>query len=480
MLLNRDGELKLFNQFGRFSLIISLSVTALFAQSFADFKHMQSASFAKFRDKKDNEFSKYLQAQWREYKAYTSQAMYAQQKPKIMPTLAQNKPKNVGPRLVIKIKNTPLIKPFKKQSLKEKDVSFDFFGTNIGFNFDKNIKNAKFYPRNQNGISNFFTIMATSDYDEVLYKINATCKGMELNDWGMYLLVTKLAQSIFLTPDDAKLFSWFMFNKLGFRVKVALGTDKHIVLLHEIKGTMYSTPSYTFGDKVFYVIADYNKANIGNIYTYAQDYPDAKKALDFTLKKLPNLEKKYLHKTLSFKEYGKVYTASYRYNQNLLNFMGTYPQVDYKIYFNTPLEYETYKDIAKDLKKYTDNKKASEALNFVLHFVQKAFEYERDSEQFGREKVMFAEETLCYKKSDCEDRAVLYARLIKDLFGIGVVGVKYNNHMSTALHIPISGDSVKVAGERYVIADPTYINASLGQNIPKYKSIIPENFIYIK
>ena len=52
MLLNRDGELKLFNQFGRFSLIISLSVTVVFAQSFADFKRVQSASFAKFRDKK--------------------------------------------------------------------------------------------------------------------------------------------------------------------------------------------------------------------------------------------------------------------------------------------------------------------------------------------------------------------------------------------------------------------------------------------
>jgi len=133
-----------------------------------------------------------------------------------------------------------------------------------------------------------------------------------------------------------------------------------------------------------------------------------------------------------------------------------------------------------DIKKYTDNKKASEALNFVLRFVQKAFQYERDDEQFGREKVMFAEETLYYDKSDCEDRAVLYARLVKDLFGISVVGVKYKDHMSTALHVPLQGDSVKVAGQRYVIADATYINASLGQNVPKYKSIIPDSFIYVK
>jgi len=481
VLLNKDGELKLFNQFGRFSLLITLTFTSVFGQSFADFKRVQSESFTKFRDKKDREFNKYLQSQWEEYNAYISPPMYQKPKPKVVPALSEKKPQNVGPNLVINIKPSvvkALTSPVKK--LKGYDVSFTFYGTSVGFDVDKKMKNANFYPRGQKGIINFFSVMAASDYDNLLYNIKVTCKHMNLNDWGVYLLVDKLSHTLFATPDDVKLFSWFIFNKLGYRVKVALSADKHIVLLHTIKGKMYSTPNYTFNGKKFYVISEYNKGNIGNIYTYKQEYPDATKALDFELKSLPILEKNLQTKTVSFKEYGKVYSASYRYNQNLIDFMNSYPQVDYKVFFNAPLEYETYKDIAGDIKQYTDNKKASEALNFVLRFVQKAFKYERDNEQFGREKVMFAEETLCYDKSDCEDRAVLYARLVKDLFGIGVVGVKYKDHMSTALHVPMRGDSVKVSGQRYVLADPTYVNASLGQSIPKYKSVIPDSFVYVK
>jgi len=478
---NRDGELKLFNQFGLFSLIILFTCTAVYGQSFADFKRVQSESFTKFRDEKDREFNQYLQSQWQEYKAYISPPLYEKPKPKVIPALSEKNPPKVGPNLLIKIK--PLhVKELTPQVNKVKgyDTVFDFYGRSVGFNIDEKIKNANFYPKGQKGIINFFSVMAASDYDEIVHTVSVTCKEINLNDWGVYLLVDKLAHTLFTTPDNAKLFSWFIFNKLGYRVKVALGTNKHIVVLYAIKGKMYSTPNYTLDGKKFYAVAEYNKSHIGNIYTYKENYPQATKALDFELKSLPVLEKNMHTKTLSFKEYGKLYTATYRYNKNLLDFMKSYPQVDYKVFFNAPLEYETYKDIAMDIKKYTDNKKASEALNFVLRFVQKAFQYERDDEQFGREKVMFAEETLYYDKSDCEDRAVLYARLVKDLFGISVVGVKYKDHMSTALHVPLQGDSVKVAGQRYVIADATYINASLGQNVPKYKSIIPDSFIYVK
>jgi hypothetical protein len=123
---------------------------------------------------------------------------------------------------------------------------------------------------------------------------------------------------------------------------------------------------------------------------------------------------------------------------------------------------------------------ASDGLNFVLHFVQSAFVYERDQEQFGREKVMFAQETLIYEKSDCEDRSVLYAYLVKKLFKIGVVGVKYSDHMATALYVPMSGDTLNLSNKKFVIADPTYLHANIGQSMPKYRSKIPQSFIVVK
>ena len=52
--------------------------------------------------------------------------------------------------------------------------------------------------------------------------------------------------------------------------------------------------------------------------------------------------------------------------------------------------------------------------------------------------------------------------------------------MSTALYIPLTGDSVKIGSRKYVIADPTYINANIGMNMPKYKNIQPDTFIKLQ
>jgi len=74
---------------------------------------------------------------------------------------------------------------------------------------------------------------------------------------------------------------------------------------------------------------------------------------------------------------------------------------------------------------------------------------------------------------------VLFASLVKRLFGISAVGLKYSDHMSTALYIPMEGDSVRVGRRRFVVADPTYINANIGEQIPKYRDIEPESYIQL-
>ena len=474
---NRDGEQKLFKLFGLFSLFALLTNT-LNAESFADFKRVQAASYNKYKDARDNAFHNYLEKQWREYKAYITPSMYEKPKPKTITPKQEQKAPSVGPIVKIKVPKEKLIpKILPPKEIVKEGISVDFFGSMLRFTPNKKIEQAKFYPENQKGITNFFTVLASSDYSTTLREIREYQKSFMLNDWALYLLVNKLSKKSFSDSNEAKIYSWFLLNKLSYNVKIALSKNHDVYLLHYSKATIYATPRYSFNGKYYYIISAYNHKNIERIYTYKSDYPEADKPLDFTLRSLPLLKEKSLQKKIGFKDYGKNYTASYSYNKNLLDFMNTYPQVDYKIYFNAPMESRTYAEIAKDIKQYTDGKKISEAMNFVLRFVQKAFKYERDDEQFGYEKVMFAEETLVYNASDCEDRAVLFSYLVKHLFGINVVGVKYSDHMSTALYIPLKGDSVMVANRRYVMADPTYINANIGQEIPKYRSIEPEYFI---
>jgi len=485
---NKDGEQKQLRLSGRFNLVLLFCTSFVYAESFADFKSSQAKSFAAYADERDNGFRTYLDEQFKEYRVHIGAPLYEEPKPKVISSAQPREVIPVGPKVFIKLENPQEQTPLKPSSSEEiiptvsdlkKELSFNFYGTTLAFHVDEKIKSANFYPQNQAGIANFFNTLALSAYKPLLADINAVKDDMQLNDWALYMLVTKMSETLFHEGDESKLFAWFIFNKLGYNAKVGLA-NKHITLMLHSEKDIYSTPNYTFSDKKFYALSEYSKSTTSSVYSYDKSYPEADKALDLSLTTLPKFEQNIKSKTLKFTYNSKEMQIKYEYNQNLIDFMGSYPQADYETYFNAPLDEQTYFSIAKELKKEIDQKEASLGINFVLSFVQNAFEYERDAEQFGREKVMFAQETLFFDKSDCEDRAVLFSRLVKKLFRVPVIGVKYKDHMATGLYIPMFGDSVNAGNRRFVLADPTYINARVGQSMPKYKPLRPESFIVVR
>jgi hypothetical protein len=447
------------------------------AGDFEDFKRVQNAAFSEYKDKKDKAFESYLKSQWSEYQAFAATPLYKKEKPKTIQVAEKKSVAALGPNIHLLLKTTKKTVPKTPEHPETKYATkINYFGSVLAFNVDAKIKQARFYPQNREGIINSFSVFASSDYEDLLYEIKKLSKELHLNDWAVFMLVRKIAAETFRDYDERKLFSWFLLNKLGYDTRLGVKSE-HVVLLSHTKQQVYATPRYRVDKKAYYNLV--NDGEKGALYTYAKSYPNAVKALDFSLHSLPVLAQKRESKTRKFTFLQHNYSLRYHYNKNLIDFMKSYPQVSYEVYFDAPLEMQTYRDIALSIKPFLDGKKMNYGINFLLRFVQTAFGYERDKEQFGKEKVMFAQETLFYDKSDCEDRATLYAGLVKRLFGISVVGVKYANHMATALYIPLNGASVKVHGRRYVIADPTYINANVGESMPKYKSIIPEKFIYL-
>jgi len=352
------------------------------------------------------------------------------------------------------------------------------FATRFSFDQEESLTHARFFPQNKKGITHFFDALSQSKYQKLLKTFSLHVKQYHLNDWALYLLTQKLSRELYRNNDEQKLFQWFVLNHLGYDIKAGLQND-HVVLLSRSKHLIYSTPNYTLDSHKYYAIDFYNKKSLGSLYTYEGSYPDADSSLDLGLKNIPNFEDNTHERVLSFRYRGQKQTLHVKYNQNLIDFMQSYPQADYETYFNAPLDAMSSRSLIASLKPIIDGKAASEAINILLYFVQHAFVYQVDQEQFGREKVMFAQETLYYQKSDCEDRATLFAYLIKNLLGYEVVGVKYADHMATAVSVPIQGDALRIASHRYVIADPTYINAPIGKSMPKYKNIRPEKFIRV-
>ena len=128
------------------------------------------------------------------------------------------------------------------------------------------------------------------------------------------------------------------------------------------------------------------------------------------------------------------------------------------------------------LKKQIKGKTQEEAANMLINFVQTAFDYATDDEQFGYERPLFGDEIFYYPYSDCEDRSILYSILVRDLLGLDVVLLYFPGHLATAVKFTedISGYYLTIDNEKYLICDPTYIGAPIGDCMPDYQNVSAE------
>ena len=62
------------------------------------------------------------------------------------------------------------------------------------------------------------------------------------------------------------------------------------------------------------------------------------------------------------------------------------------------------------------------------------------------------------------------------MLGLDVVGLSYPGHVATAVYLKDSaeGDFVEYNGKRYTVADPTYVNATVGMTMPEFSNTTPQ------
>jgi hypothetical protein len=167
---------------------------------------------------------------------------------------------------------------------------------------------------------------------------------------------------------------------------------------------------------------------------------------------------------------------------NLMEYYEECPRsTSWQYYANANLSDNLKKQIYPKLRREMEGLSAMEAANMLINFVQTGFEYKTDDAQFGYERPLYGDEMFYYEFSDCEDRSILYSILVRDLLGLDVVLLHFKNHLATAVRFPseVEGDYLLVGGDRYIICDPTYINATIGMTMPgmadKLENIIALN-----
>ncbi|MBP1647634.1 MAG: hypothetical protein H6Q30_1079 [Bacteroidetes bacterium] len=450
----------------------------------------QELEYGDFEEQQDKEFLEFLKKEWKLTDLEPAKPLYAKPKPDVAPAFRKGpppaEPKVSGkpvivPKPVPPVSTKPPVPTPPAQPQAEKFTStarLSFFGIAIEMRHAP-LKAKLGTPLSEQSIHDFWKSLNDS-HNEVLVEQSLWWKKeMRLNDWGYCLLLKRAADELFPKKEnESVLLTWYLLMKSGYDARVGFNGGRAYLLIPATT-SLFGLPyfSFTGSSHRYYAL---NLATDpgqlpGSVSTYEGTYPGASKLFDFSLKTLPRLGSRPVPRKIRFTFEQEIRSISVTVDQNLADFLRQYPQTPFDVYFNAPVSAATAHDLVEGLTPLVKGKSEVEAVNILLRFVQTAFKYKTDQENFGREKPLFVDETLVYDASDCEDRAVLFSFLVKSLTGLPVVGLNYPGHMATGVKFSTDagGDAVRVEGVRYTVCDPTFVFADAGRTMDEFRGKEP-------
>lgn len=484
-----------------FSIICSTSIFTLNSQA-ADSEYEQwlkqtKNEFQNYLDENDKAFIGFLNKKWKEVEVEKPITRDPDPKPINMPiakpiVVTKNSDKNQEPLKPIAIKPIIIVKPpiieknikeaptaVVKKDLNIRTAKFDFFGEQVDIEYNKKFKQRFHSKINNNSIANYWQQLATQPHKKIITQLSKISKDLQLNDWGTALLFDQFSRELQgpnqHNQSSRQLTSWFLLVKAGFNARIAY--NDQVFLLMPSKQQLFSTTYFTLDKQRYYSVSLNEKSmKPGKVFTYNGNHLNGQRNLDFSEPNKFIANKQQVKRDLSFTYKNKKHSINVIYPKNLVNYFNTFPQLDLKNYFAAGMPKETAYGLLTQLKPVIEGQSEIEAVNRLLRFVQTAFKYKTDDDQFHEENYLFPLETLHYPYSDCEDRAAIFAWLTESLLKLDVVILDFPGHIATAVEFsqPTQGDSWKFNGKRYTVADPTYVNANAGMTMPQYEGKVPK------
>ena len=435
--------------------------------------------FSDYTARQDKEFADYLKSYWKEFHLMAAIKPDTTPEPRLVPQYTVPVKKEpvtkLLPALPAEILPVPEELDIPKLPAPEKpelvdslleELSLYYYGSTIRLKYNPDIRVE--IPKQVTGpsVAKYWENISVTHYGSMLSSLELEKNSMQINDWGYLQLVKKVARELY--PESANavnLLTWYLLTKSGYKIKLAYSGDE-VYLMMPSSCTLYGVNYFKFNGINYYLL----DKPISEISTYNKDFPDATKIFDMNISNSLNIGDLNATQIIRFKYDNVPYEIPLKYNMNSIEFCKDYPLTDIRVQFNAAVSGIFKESVIEMVKPLVENKNAKDAVGFLLNLVQNGFEYKTDEEQYGREKFNFPEENLYYPYNDCNDRVVFFAYLVENIVGLDVIGVEYPGHIATAVHFneDVPGDYLTWKGEKYVMADPTYINAPLGMTMPQY------------
>ena len=432
----------------------------------------RATEFEQFRTKRNKEFSKYLGEKWEKVEVKEGEKCPVPKplNPEFV-ELEKNPICIIAPT-VIPLPKAPkpielTVEPFKES----KDMFlFDFYGQQVSvrmtgdYAFNMQRADEQMVERYWNKFSSLAT-------QTVLDDCVRNKEQLKLSDWAYVQFINKLTAAYYgdKNKNEAVFLQGYLLTQSGYDIRFIAEGDQ-LILGAAMENPIFAVIYMLINNRNYYFI---NYKGTGqSFYTFKEQFSEKSRAFSMVMShEMEQIPLKQSEPINYFVKTSIVPIVQTSVNLNLIEFYKDYPQCEWDVYARCPMSENLQKKVLPPLSKQIQGKTQKEAANILINFVQTAFKYQADNDQFGYEKPFFIEEIFYYPASDCEDRAVLFAYLVRRLLNIEVVLLHYPNHLCTAVLFSeeIEGDGLVIGSKRYLICDPTYIGADIGNLHNDYK-----------
>ena len=453
---------------------------------FESFRQSALAEFEDFRRKATKEYNEFVRQAWgkcemddpipmpQEKKVdpvvynegeQTDKVMFRWRKKKL--EKASKIEKKEQPQPLAEVVETPPTVEEKKYE----PMPFVYCGTEMSVRLNESLR---FYmgELSPQKVGDVLDMLSGGKYDNALYDCLSLRKKYNLCDWAYLCMLRSMCdQYCGEGSNESALLTVYLLGQSGYRFRYAMAEGR-LYLLVGSDCIVYNRDNFKIDDIYYIPLMDELPKDI---YLCPASMPreqcispiiDRHPLLQYS----PTEEKAWVAKT------NLADTITVSVNRNLIDFYNSYPKFEPNIevpsrwacYASIPLDEKVREQLYPRLKALIQGKSKKEAVGYFLNWIQYAFPYELDAKVWGGDRTFFPEETLHYEYCDCEDRAILLTRIVRDLLGLKCALVYYPGHLATAIRFEeeVRGDSFEYDGETYTVCDPTYFGADVGHQMP--------------
>lgn len=320
------------------------------------------------------------------------------------------------------------------------------------------------------GISSILESIDLVLLDNYLVELKSIRKRLKLDDWGFLELIKKVIKIELQYETDfvITVVTFRFLYEMNYGVKLFYNACRvNIYGKMDFDSLLLNKYNFSFKGVIYQDVFGYRGLFTCNERAFMYDNLPEKKerSIKIGLNSPQVICRNIIEKEMRVTTSDSVYKIKLFLDSSLMNYFDhipdMYPNV---LHLKNGLSDDAKKALYPPFKHILKNKNLKESLDFLLLFCQENIIPLADSLTERGDRTIVPEETLFLGYGDCQDKSLLFAKLVNDLLKLKTVAFIYPEHVNIGILLPANMEGVKFEykGKKYTVADPAFGGYTLG------------------